>query len=408
MRMVVVLPLPLGPRKPKIWPRSTWMRDMVDHGARRRSAWSGRCTSIDRRRGHGASRTSTGWPGWSAMPSRRPGLDHEHQLARGCRAVDHRRRELGLGRDEARRCRSCRPGSRRSADRPSGRRGRAPSSGSGTKKRTLTLPGGSRLTTMPPASTHSPAVANAVIDHGRHRRAHGPLLELPARLRELRLAHRHLGRSGRDLVVARRQPGGGEIGLHGRDPRPALGFRRARLIEAGLRRRSRGGRAGPAARDPARHRSASPSPRRDWPPVGRSPPAACRASGRQAGTGPGQLAPLPRPPRPAAGHPPAEQQRAGLHLVAPLQRHLDQPAGGGSAQPHILALGIAAGASPARRRRSRRAAGCREGANRPDHERQSAQQRFDMGLDHARRIERLGLVRARIPSARSRATGPAL
>ena len=25
MRMVVVLPLPLGPRKPQIWPRSTWM-----------------------------------------------------------------------------------------------------------------------------------------------------------------------------------------------------------------------------------------------------------------------------------------------------------------------------------------------------------------------------------------------
>ena len=34
MRMVVVLPLPLGPRKPQIWPRATWMRDMVDHRAR--------------------------------------------------------------------------------------------------------------------------------------------------------------------------------------------------------------------------------------------------------------------------------------------------------------------------------------------------------------------------------------
>ena len=33
MRMVVVLPLPLGPRKPQIWPRSTWMLTVIDHGA---------------------------------------------------------------------------------------------------------------------------------------------------------------------------------------------------------------------------------------------------------------------------------------------------------------------------------------------------------------------------------------
>ena len=175
---------------------------------------------------------------------------------------------------------------------------------------------------MPPASTHSPAVAHAVLDRGGHRRAHGALIQLPVRLCQVGLAHRDLGRGRRDLVVARRQPGGGEIGLHGRDTRPAPRRPPSAPGRAAPRRRNRAGRGWPAAPGPARHRSASPWPRRGSPRAGRSPPAACRASGRRAPSGRRASCASASATAARCGRPPARNSRApGLDLVAALDRH---------------------------------------------------------------------------------------
>ena len=92
MRMVVVLPLPLGPRKPQMRPRATCSVDVVDDGAA--VVALGQPAHVDgqpvRHRGLDAAarRTSIGWPGLQPAASSaasRPRLDHEHQLARAAR-----------------------------------------------------------------------------------------------------------------------------------------------------------------------------------------------------------------------------------------------------------------------------------------------------------------------------------
>ena len=202
-------------------------------------------------------------------------------------------------------------------------------------------------------------VAQPVVDHGRHGRPHRPLVELPLRLGQGGLAHRHLGPGGGDLVVAPRQPGGGELGLHGRDAGARLLGRGAGLVEARLGGEVARGRALPAAPGPARHRSAPPWPRRGWPRSGRSPPAACRAC-RSASSGSGarelRLGLADHGPLPACLE--REQERAGLDPVAALHGDALQPAGGGRAEADILALGVAV--QPAARRRRRSAATSRQ------------------------------------------------
>ena len=65
MRMVVVLPLPFGPRKPQIWPRSTWMLtwSTTVRGPKRLTRPRTSITGLI------AGCTSTGWPGLSVTPA---------------------------------------------------------------------------------------------------------------------------------------------------------------------------------------------------------------------------------------------------------------------------------------------------------------------------------------------------
>ena len=104
MRMKVVLPLPLGPRKPQISPRCTW-----------RSMWSTAVRSPNRlvmpRTSMARSFGITVEPqehvdGLAGVELRGHGgvegdLDHEDELAAALAAVDDRRGELRAGRDEA-------------------------------------------------------------------------------------------------------------------------------------------------------------------------------------------------------------------------------------------------------------------------------------------------------------------
>ena len=112
MRMVVVLPLPLGPRKPQMRPRGHREIDVVDAPRARRSAWSGRA-----RRCAGAASSSLHQAHVHRLPRmqlrrvsrRRPRLDQEDELLAALPTVDHRRRELGLRRDVASRARAIGP-----------------------------------------------------------------------------------------------------------------------------------------------------------------------------------------------------------------------------------------------------------------------------------------------------------
>src|SRR5690349_12905381 len=110
MRMVVVLPLPLGPRNPKICPRSTLkakssttMRlPKLLRNPRTSMAGSGLGVISMR---FGLRLGDDRLPG---MQTRRrvevgPGLDHEYQLRAIFAAVDHRRGVFGLRRNERQR-----------------------------------------------------------------------------------------------------------------------------------------------------------------------------------------------------------------------------------------------------------------------------------------------------------------
>ena len=101
-RIDVVLPLPFGPRKPKISPRSTRNERstttcLVPKLLLR--PWTS-MTAPGRRFVH-FNVTLTGCPGCSLLASsaRRPRLDHEHELAARLVAVDDGRRELRFVRD---------------------------------------------------------------------------------------------------------------------------------------------------------------------------------------------------------------------------------------------------------------------------------------------------------------------
>src|SRR5512143_450279 len=105
MRIVVVLPLPFGPRKPQTSPRRT-----------RRSMWSTATLSpkdfvspLTSIASGPAAAGSAGDPDIDRLPRAQAGrrvalrlrLDHEDQFRAALVAVDDRRRELGLRRDEA-------------------------------------------------------------------------------------------------------------------------------------------------------------------------------------------------------------------------------------------------------------------------------------------------------------------
>ena len=227
MRMVVVLPLPLAPRKPQISPRATCrlkpsttfsvakalaqivdVDDEIGHGGAARRPHRHRLAGIEQRR----------------LVRRRPRLDQEDELGAGRFAVDDRRRVFGLRRDE--RDRAVRSGGQLSQDSATvspamdvGQRG------SGTKKRTKMFSGGSSETTGAPAGSVSPGPRQHVGDDsgdGRRRPSAGRAATAPA-------------------PAPRRQP---------RPPRPA--------------RRSRpAGRAAPApVSAPLRRRRPSPRPKR--------------------------------------------------------------------------------------------------------------------------------------------------
>ena len=141
MRIVVVLPLPLGPRKPKIVAALDANREVVDDGAT--AIALGQPVHVD----GGAARASCSRLGCAlrcgrGLPRRpspragrqrhfdrqprmqrrirrgRPRLDQEHEVRAILPAVDHRRRELRLRRDEAYASPRCRRRSRRSARSP--------------------------------------------------------------------------------------------------------------------------------------------------------------------------------------------------------------------------------------------------------------------------------------------------
>ena len=92
----------------------------------------------------------------TASLAARARLDHEHELGARLVAVDDRRRVLGLRRDVAhsRGIVAAQP-SQCSLTLAPGLS--APSTASGTKKRTLMFSGGSMRTTGLPAGTHSPS-----------------------------------------------------------------------------------------------------------------------------------------------------------------------------------------------------------------------------------------------------------
>ena len=87
MRMKVVLPLPLGPRKPQISPGPHLQVNVVDDRALAEAL--GHAAHVDgqvrRSSLRPEIRTSTGWPGCSfaATAGSKRDLDHEDQLARG-------------------------------------------------------------------------------------------------------------------------------------------------------------------------------------------------------------------------------------------------------------------------------------------------------------------------------------
>ena len=110
MRIEVVLPLPLGPRKPKISPRCACSDRSLTTclspkclfsprtsiaGMRRVMSRARAHCSVDRHRLPGRRR--------GASSARGPRLDHEHQLGARLVAVDDRRRVLGLVGDVAHR-----------------------------------------------------------------------------------------------------------------------------------------------------------------------------------------------------------------------------------------------------------------------------------------------------------------
>ena len=101
MRMVVVLPLPLGPRKPKISPRRhlesrSWTTALVAEALVQPADVDGQ----RRRRGHRATWTSSGWPGWRDCSADERASTMNTSLLR-LAGVDDGRRVLGLGRDVA-------------------------------------------------------------------------------------------------------------------------------------------------------------------------------------------------------------------------------------------------------------------------------------------------------------------
>ena len=98
MRSVVVLPEPLGPRKPVIWPCFDLQRDVLDDAPVAEALVEP--ADVDRE-GHGSGSTSTGRPGFSSVRIGRIGFDHEHQPVAAVAAEDDRRRELGLRADVA-------------------------------------------------------------------------------------------------------------------------------------------------------------------------------------------------------------------------------------------------------------------------------------------------------------------
>ena len=153
MRMVVVLPLPLAPRKPQISPLRDLQAQPVDHrcGAEALAqivhvddeAVIARIISSAAPLPLAAiGRTATGWPGLISVACSRGGRasHHEDELGAARLAVDHRRRVFGLRRDEGDRSPTGRPDSCRNAARPRSPRWTSASLGSGTKKRTKMFP----------------------------------------------------------------------------------------------------------------------------------------------------------------------------------------------------------------------------------------------------------------------------
>ena len=96
----MVLPEPLGPRKPQTWPCGHGDVHVID--GRLSAEALGEAFHVDGEGlGHQSGRTSTGWPGWSCQAAGGAGLQLEDELFAAGLAEDDRRRVLFLAGDEA-------------------------------------------------------------------------------------------------------------------------------------------------------------------------------------------------------------------------------------------------------------------------------------------------------------------
>ena len=147
MRMVVVLPEPLGPRKPHTSPAGTAISTLLTASLLAEAL--GQAVHVDgvlvhvaergERGVHGSGVTSTGWPGLSLQAARGTRLELEDELLAIGDGEDHRRREFLLLRDEGDGGRQVLGAAVAADAHASDPSSHAENSFSGTKKRTNTF-----------------------------------------------------------------------------------------------------------------------------------------------------------------------------------------------------------------------------------------------------------------------------
>src|SRR5262245_14065150 len=217
MRMKVVLPLPFGPRNPQISPRRT-RRSILSTTTRSPKRLVMPATSM-------ANSPLKAGPGLGAerdvhrlarieLGRRRvveAHLDHEDELLAALLAEDHRRRELDLRRDVGHlpleRARAAVDEDARVVARMEARDDRLRHEGAYLEVRRR-QERDHRPARRDPLAL---AVERVVDEPGLHRRL-ALLGQVPLRLRERRLAHLDLRRGRRDLVLARPQARGLQVG----------------------------------------------------------------------------------------------------------------------------------------------------------------------------------------------------